>query len=192
MRKNKKGFTLIEIIVVVVVLAVLMAVAVPSVLKYIHEADDAKVYTVVRTYMNDIQIATAKATIDDQDKTGLTWGQFEKDIAGYLTQEGLYTFYGFGSVYQNLTGLDLRPGDTVYEGYNIWKVVFTAKDANSVVSYEIDDIASNDGNPDPIDFSKGINFTEYKFFLQHVDSGTLYRISCVPNGKITIIEKTTY
>lgn len=31
---NKKGFTLIEIIVVVVVLAVLMAVAVPSVLKY--------------------------------------------------------------------------------------------------------------------------------------------------------------
>ncbi|MFQ9633806.1 MAG: prepilin-type N-terminal cleavage/methylation domain-containing protein, partial [Coprobacillus cateniformis] len=29
MRKNKKGFTLIEIIVVVVILAVLMAVAVP-------------------------------------------------------------------------------------------------------------------------------------------------------------------
>ena len=42
MRKNKKGFTLIEIIVVVVILAVLMAVAVPSVLKYMGEADDAK------------------------------------------------------------------------------------------------------------------------------------------------------
>ena len=42
MRKNKNGFTFIEIIVVVVILAVLMAVAVPSVLKYMGEADDAK------------------------------------------------------------------------------------------------------------------------------------------------------
>lgn len=42
MKKNKKGFTLIEIIVVVVILAVLMAIAVPAVMKYINEADDAK------------------------------------------------------------------------------------------------------------------------------------------------------
>ena len=42
MRKNKKGFTLIEIIVVGVIFAVLMAVSVPSVLKNMGEADDAK------------------------------------------------------------------------------------------------------------------------------------------------------
>ena len=42
MKKNKKGFTLIEIIVGVVILAVLMAIAVPAVMKYINEADDAK------------------------------------------------------------------------------------------------------------------------------------------------------
>ena len=35
MRKNKKGFTLIEIIVVVVIFGVLIAVAVPYVFKYI-------------------------------------------------------------------------------------------------------------------------------------------------------------
>jgi prepilin-type N-terminal cleavage/methylation domain-containing protein len=39
---SKKGFTLIEIIVVVVILAVLLAIAVPAVLNYIDEADDAK------------------------------------------------------------------------------------------------------------------------------------------------------
>ena len=33
--RNRKGFTLIEIIVVIVILAVLMAVAVPSVMSYI-------------------------------------------------------------------------------------------------------------------------------------------------------------
>ena len=45
MRKNKKGFTLIEIIVVVVILAVLMAVAVPSVLKYLNTAQEAPALT---------------------------------------------------------------------------------------------------------------------------------------------------
>lgn len=46
--KKNKGFTLIEIIVVTVILAVLMAVAVPSVMSYIHEADDAKYVAVAR------------------------------------------------------------------------------------------------------------------------------------------------
>lgn len=37
-RFNKKGFTLIEIIVVLVILAILAAIAVPSVLGYVEEA----------------------------------------------------------------------------------------------------------------------------------------------------------
>lgn len=45
LKNNKKGFTLIEIIVVVVILAVLMAVAVPSVLKYIDTAQEAPALT---------------------------------------------------------------------------------------------------------------------------------------------------
>ena len=49
LKKNKKGFTLIEIIVVVVILAVLMAVAVPSVMKYLSEADNAKYMAQART-----------------------------------------------------------------------------------------------------------------------------------------------
>lgn len=45
MLRRKNGFTLIEIIVVVVILAVLLAVAVPAVLKYINIADEAKALT---------------------------------------------------------------------------------------------------------------------------------------------------
>lgn len=45
LKNNKKGFTLIEIIVVVVILAVLMAVAVPAVMSYLDEADNAKFET---------------------------------------------------------------------------------------------------------------------------------------------------
>lgn len=68
LRKNKKGFTLIEIIVVVVILAVLLAVAVPSVLKYMGEADDVKYMSQARGAMITAQAeatkdwANAKAT----------------------------------------------------------------------------------------------------------------------------------
>lgn len=65
--KNKKGFTLIEIIVVVVILAVLLAVAVPSVLKYINEADDAKYMTQARAVYSTMSIELTKALSVDSD-----------------------------------------------------------------------------------------------------------------------------
>ena len=54
--KNKKGFTLVEIIVVLVILAILAAIAVPSVIGYVNEAKESRyiqeahsIYTVVET-----------------------------------------------------------------------------------------------------------------------------------------------
>lgn len=41
-KSNKKGFTLVEIIVVLVILAILAAIAVPSVLGYVEEAKKEK------------------------------------------------------------------------------------------------------------------------------------------------------
>ena len=65
MRLNKRGFTLIEIIVVVVILAVLMAVAVPSVLKYINTADEAPALTECHA----IVTASQKRVLDNYSKT---------------------------------------------------------------------------------------------------------------------------
>ncbi len=72
MRKNKKGFTLIEIIVVVVILAVLMAVAVPSVLKYMNEADDAKYMSAARGAYISAQSELVKAFTDGDAATTTT------------------------------------------------------------------------------------------------------------------------
>ena len=41
-RKNKQGFTMVELIVVIVIILVLAAVLVPSLLKYIDKANQAK------------------------------------------------------------------------------------------------------------------------------------------------------
>ncbi len=63
-KKNNKGFTLIEIIVVIVILAVLLAVAVPSVLNYLNEADDAKYMSQARAAYLVTQAELVKAWAD--------------------------------------------------------------------------------------------------------------------------------
>lgn len=66
LKNNKKGFTLIEIIVVVVILAVLMAVAVPAVMSYLDEADDAKYETAGRAVYTAVQTEWAKDYADGE------------------------------------------------------------------------------------------------------------------------------
>lgn len=68
MKNNKKGFTLIEIIVVVVILAVLLAVAVPSVLNYLDEADGAKFMTTSRSINNEVSLYVNQRIVEDKRK----------------------------------------------------------------------------------------------------------------------------
>lgn len=80
MKKNKKGFTLIEIIVVVVILAVLMAIAVPAVMKYINEADDAKYMAQARGAFIVAEAESAKAYLKNEI-TNSTWTAADDDLA---------------------------------------------------------------------------------------------------------------
>lgn len=68
--RNRKGFTLIEIIVVIVILAVLMAVAVPSVMSYMKEGDNAKYESIARTVLVRTQADVAKGIA--QSSTAVT------------------------------------------------------------------------------------------------------------------------
>lgn len=67
---NRKGFTLVEIIVVLVILAILAAIAVPSVLGYVNEAKKERYITEARAIYNVIQVEEAKRLngIDYTDK----------------------------------------------------------------------------------------------------------------------------
>lgn len=86
---NKKGFTLIEIIVVVVVLAVLMAVAVPSVLKYVNEADNAKYMAQGRSVMNIAQTEVVKAYVGDNKIDATELGKIQGDAVTIYNEDGL-------------------------------------------------------------------------------------------------------
>lgn len=89
LKKNKKGFTLIEIIVVIVILAVLMAVAVPSVLKYLNEADNAKWMARGRSVMTTAQAEITKAWVSDSDINEAELAVIKSQVADSLTADGI-------------------------------------------------------------------------------------------------------
>lgn len=69
-RFNKKGFTLVEIIVVLVILAILAAIAVPSVLGQVEEAKKEKYIAEAKAIYTVIQVEETKLAneIDYTDK----------------------------------------------------------------------------------------------------------------------------
>lgn len=54
-RKNKKGFTLVELIIVLVILAILAAILVPALLGWIDRADNAQDIIDARALLNAVQ-----------------------------------------------------------------------------------------------------------------------------------------
>lgn len=61
MKNNKKGFTLVELVIVVAVMAVLVAVAIPTVGSIVGTAEDAVYDSNCRTIESMIKLAQAEA-----------------------------------------------------------------------------------------------------------------------------------
>jgi len=76
MKKTKKGFTLVELVIVVAVMAVLVAVAIPTVSSIVNSAQQSVDETNAQTIESMIKLAQAKETsgstlTDAQIKTAL-------------------------------------------------------------------------------------------------------------------------
>lgn len=80
-RSNKKGFTLVEIIVVLVILAILVAIAVPAVLGYVNDAKDSKYISEARAIYIVVQTEEAKWKAENNK----TDADLVKDAAVYTT-----------------------------------------------------------------------------------------------------------
>lgn len=96
--KNKKGFTLIEIVIVIVIIAILAAMLVPSLLKWVDNANQKSfleaantIKTSTLSYVTE-QYANG-TTIDDQGDI-TDWGAISdlvgKDIAASKTADSDY------------------------------------------------------------------------------------------------------
>ncbi|MEG0912994.1 MAG: prepilin-type N-terminal cleavage/methylation domain-containing protein [Oscillospiraceae bacterium] len=92
LRKNKKGFTLVELVVVLVILAILISIMIPGMTKWIDKANDKAVLVEARTYLLAAQTiaseeyAAGNLSITDKAKSkvvsGKICGDLVKDLSG--------------------------------------------------------------------------------------------------------------
>lgn len=89
-RSNKKGFTLVEIIVVLVILAILAAIAVPAVLGYVNDAKESKYIAEARSIYIVVQTEEAKFRAENglNSKSEITYGTTEAVTAPTANSAG--------------------------------------------------------------------------------------------------------
>lgn len=80
LKKNKKGFTLVEIIVVLLIIGILLAITIPSIMGYVGKAKDAQIQADARTAYVGAQTITAREVATDSAVTNTTIeGKINKD-----------------------------------------------------------------------------------------------------------------
>lgn len=65
LRKNKKGFTLVEIIVVLLIIGILLAITIPSIMGYVGKAKDAQLEAEARSGYVAAQTILARGSAKD-------------------------------------------------------------------------------------------------------------------------------
>lgn len=88
LRRNKKGFTLVEIIVVLLIVAILAAISIPTMLGYVDEAQNSEYIAKARTgYVAAQTVATKRKVAGDTDaqiQTYLTTAGNIGDLNDYI------------------------------------------------------------------------------------------------------------
>ncbi len=91
--RNKKGFTLVELIVVIVIIAILAAVAVPMFTKYVQDAKYSQTDSAVTTVQTAVNAAfsSGKAAITSTSKLK---SNFENDLKAILNSDKYTISFG--------------------------------------------------------------------------------------------------
>ncbi len=93
-RLSKKGFTLIELLAVIVILGVLLAIAIPSVTKYINVSKKSTYINNVQSYastaMDQATLGTYKFPVNPNEATVI----FFDDLIEHLNKGGKTSPYG--------------------------------------------------------------------------------------------------
>lgn len=109
-RLNKKGFTLVELIVVIVIILILAAALIPNVVRYIGQARESRFQADASTYLAELQGYEAE-----------NFGKTNKDIVTndiYTSTNtgGKYKLSGFGTADRKSDGINVSSTTSDYTG----------------------------------------------------------------------------
>lgn len=91
---NKKGFTLVELIVVIVIILILAAVLIPNVMRYISEASESAFQSEASSYLTELQGYEAENYA--KNAADISSGDFgtsgDYDLTGLLSSSNLTVY----------------------------------------------------------------------------------------------------
>lgn len=131
LKNNKKGFTLIEIIVVVVILAVLMAVAVPSLLKYLDTAQEAPALTETHAIVTAAQKRVIEKYSQTKDENTILTATDNKWIEDFVNEGG--------KIYGSVTVTNKEVTRLIYHASNGLYVKYENQEYKVLDKKDIDD-----------------------------------------------------
>lgn len=140
MKRNKKGFTLAELLIVVAIIAVLTAIAIPIFTTQLEKSRDATDQANIRSAYAELSAALITNTDSTGVTTDLAKGSFTwtyDDTAKTYTAG--YEVKGTNDSWDNLgTGASFTIGKlSVDAADGASKIVFTVNDNNQITSIEL-------------------------------------------------------
>ena len=131
--KEQKGFTLVEMIVVLVIIAILAAVTIPALLKYIDKAKDKQLVINARTAYLAAETAASEAYAAGYNDDGSF--VFTQDVKTVTAPATLTDKEKVQNNATDLTGITAQYKCTVTTNskWKINKVVFESKDSKGTV-----------------------------------------------------------
>lgn len=146
LKKNKKGFTLVEIIVVLLIIGILLAITIPSIMGYVGKAKNAQLEAEARSGYVAAQTITARVVAQGKDNSGhsvgtdgtVTLGELENAVAPANIADEL----GEGTDSSKWT---IAKSTCSFEGTNIKSCAFvTSSNENKVVVFRTDPATNQD------------------------------------------------
>lgn len=132
MKNNKKGFTLVELIVVLVILAILAALLIPALTGYIDKAKRKSIVAETRQVVMAAQTLVDEAYGSVKAGTPITVGSAETDTVKLSAVKELAEVKGtVVSVTMNATKID----DSHPVGTVVAEVVYTSADGKTKCTY---------------------------------------------------------
>lgn len=189
--KSNKGFTLVELIVVLVILAILAAILVPALLGYIDRARNHKYIVEARDFMGASQAALVEAYAKDKYgfvnsvRPGPLTGQKKQGVADY-------GYFSSGWVGVALAGkeIDNHWDESDAKG-GVFKKILCEKMVQYVESQNYTNISSDtpglNGKNSAADF-KG----DRAFFIAYDGSGRIIYMQYTTEGKMVTFDGTSF